>query len=490
MEKLAPEIISAVISYLTFVEPDDFLDVLSPPCPPPLAQYATISRRWQSHIEQKTFRSLVLTPRRLVQAEVHDFLSPIRLSYLRELEFNFVFPRHDVVSTHDEDWDDQAVFLRTVKQLFSFLHQIPLGKEPWVKLDLSIPVPRKFGDFSGHPHDYRQPFDAVKVAWGAICITYFDFSPDWEADLPELPMISALNVTQDSHSLVFAPRSLCLMTSKMTRLKTADFSLGDIETLDLDLRIQQRNGLANALEKLPASLTSLDLRYEREMPRDHSFQPPSLIPSNFKGDSLSLALHQFMQRDGLEDLTVAACIDSTMLWPEPESASEQPLFPTLKVMLLSPHGILPSGQWLGIKSPQRGLPPDVPLHHDNDISGQGFCRQFRDYPDYALMDRFFLNAGRCMSRMPKVESIGILFNQPLEAMASLDFYTNVPEGPCLIMAKRAEHKPSEETLEAWREAARVHKKDFWLRYVKEAQAGMYYPLEDQPLSLETDMILQ
>ncbi|KAF5025661.1 hypothetical protein F66182_2267 [Fusarium sp. NRRL 66182] len=68
-----------------------------------LPELAAVSRALQPHVEAFTFRGLTLTPPRLSWAEANGILSPTRLSYIRDLEFDFLFPAYETVSTQHED---------------------------------------------------------------------------------------------------------------------------------------------------------------------------------------------------------------------------------------------------------------------------------------------------------------------------------------------------------------------------------------------------
>ncbi|KAF7552539.1 hypothetical protein G7Z17_g4270 [Cylindrodendrum hubeiense] len=94
MEKLPPEILSAIVWHL--VESTRFIyEVLEDVPTDSLATYATISHQWQQQVEALTFRHLFLTPKIIASAEAESYLTPTRLSYLRYIQVDFFFPRDD-----------------------------------------------------------------------------------------------------------------------------------------------------------------------------------------------------------------------------------------------------------------------------------------------------------------------------------------------------------------------------------------------------------
>ncbi|RSL68400.1 hypothetical protein CEP54_002913 [Fusarium duplospermum] len=469
MEQLAPEILSSIALYLW----EDSEESLAP--------FATLSRQWQPYIEAQTFRRLFLNLTRLSEAISQNYLTPARLSYFRYLRCEFVFSRHETDSTNPDDPDDETVFVNTVTQLFTLLSKTPPCKDPLVYLCLEIPVPGVFGSSEQYASDYGDPVDYPFVTQGQVRTSYLNFPPGYAEELPELPMVYKMSTSLISRSVVFSPGSICLMASKMPRLRKVNWELSDAEKLDTALRIQQRNGkslklstnvspwlivlligLANTLQRLPMSIEMFHLTYVRELPSNHSFQPPSIIPPDSQQDPLSEALCKFTQRIGLKDFTFSGSVDHTIFWPSSESSDEEPYWPSLKSIDIYPHEVLPSGEWLTMQRPGSRLPPSIMIHLAAVIPGEGLERRFRDYPVYSLMDPFFRSMGKCAARMPKVEYCSISFSDAW--LSNLHFCTEFPEIPCLLLAGKPESEVSKETLDIWRETVKVHNKDFRLAF--------------------------
>lgn len=230
MEQLAPEILSSIALCLW----EDSEESLAP--------FATLSRQWQPYIEAQTFRRLFLNPARLSEAISQNLLTPTRLSYLRYLRCEFIFPAHETDSTYPGDPDDEAVFIKTVNQLFNILSKTPPCKDPLVHLCLEIPVPGVFGSSEQYASDYGEPVDYPFVAQGQVQTSYLDFPPGYDVELPELPMVYKMSTSLISRSVVFSPQSICLMASKMPKLRRVTWELSDAEKLETAVRIQQRNG--------------------------------------------------------------------------------------------------------------------------------------------------------------------------------------------------------------------------------------------------------
>lgn len=192
-------------------------------------------------METITFRYLRLDRIKLATTEADNYLVPVhRLACIRYIWFNFGFPSHDLeVSTNPDDYDDQLVFNRTIRQLFRILGRIPPRQKSSVGLEFTIPTPRK----------YHIPWDSTwrgrasvvdEVALGIVRTTYLELSPDWDRDILELSAISHFRVEMHSQSLVFVPSSINLIASKMVQLKKVEWWLCDEEKIDIDLRKHQR----------------------------------------------------------------------------------------------------------------------------------------------------------------------------------------------------------------------------------------------------------
>jgi hypothetical protein len=243
MDKLPVELLSRIIKHVTdecvySVNQGDWRSANS------MATYSVLNRQWQLLVEPITFKQLTLTTSCLASSITKEILTPDRLSYLRSLVVEFIFPaREGPYASIDEGGDDQTVFNRTVKDLFHLLERVPPCEHPWLLLRLQVPMPREYLVITFG--DYTLSAENGLVARGELPISYLELSPDLEDELPELPAVLHLTTGNESHSRVFSPRSICLLASKMTRLKRVDLELSDRQKLDLDRRIQQRGGKSN-----------------------------------------------------------------------------------------------------------------------------------------------------------------------------------------------------------------------------------------------------
>ncbi|KAM5380784.1 hypothetical protein ACJZ2D_003308 [Fusarium nematophilum] len=455
MDRLPPEIVSNIVDILS---QDMHMVCLDKEISPRtwLAPYASISRQWRNFVEARTWRHLSLNPATLATAEANDYFTPARLATLRFVSFNFVFPAHDLaVSTDPEDYDDQLFFNRMLGKLFGLVSRIPLREEPSVGLEIYVATPRIYQKPGATEIDALKEWDDVDR--GRIRTTYLELSPDWDTSLPEIPQVVFFRAFVSSRSLVFAPCSINLLASKMTRLTSVHWLLSDEEKVDADMRIDQRTRFAQTLDRLPKSITNFNLRYRRGAPRNQAYDPPSIVPPGEPGDMLSRAFYHFTKRDGLRDFAIVASVDSTILWlREPD---DNPHWPTLRLFHVGLRDTLPTGGWLYERDPEGTFGPpsdDEDYHPDNDVPGEEYDRSFPSRYNQAVLDEFGLAAARRASHMPGLEELFVSDDRGDLSMCIL-FIPDEAEPHCLEFGARPRlPEPSEEVLDAWREAIRVH----------------------------------
>ncbi|KAH6989114.1 hypothetical protein BKA56DRAFT_727664 [Ilyonectria sp. MPI-CAGE-AT-0026] len=445
-----------------------------------LASYATVSRLWQSIVETITFRYLVLSPTKIAAPEANRCLVPARLGHLRYIWFEFEFPAHDLdVSTNpEEDYDDQFVFTRSVRQFFGILTKIPPRPKPSVRLEFFISPPMK----------YLIPWNSVnrvaegtKVAMGEVGTTYLELDAHWDQGIPDLPAISYFRVDLHSRSLVYAPSSINLITSKMPRLKKVEWWLSDAEKVDANVRIHQRTMFAHTLDKLPQSLEAFRLEYVREPPRDRYFRAPSIVPSDAPGDILSQELYKFSQRDGLKEFFLNASVDCTILWPRLQQPNDNPHWPTLTLFHIELNDVLPTGQWIEIRDHNEYFElrsDDDDPRWSSEIPGEEHERTFPSTFDQAIMNQFALAAGRRASHMPNIKEFYVFHHG--KAPMGIGFVTRILKTPCLEFSGQGGAGPSralepnDETLNAWRDAVRVHGLEWKVDVVGDGHANLFH----------------
>lgn len=272
-----------------------------------LAPYAAVSRGWQLAFEPFTFQTLILSPKRIAQAERQGTLTRRRLGYVRNIAVPITFPlpwpwdvpivfsrvgewpppsdfdindykmieddesvddddalREDVeevneadnmdgVDDYMDDEDDlqppeergyEKLFTSIMKSLFRIIKMAPVHENGQPYIDLRLGFPV--------PREYGWCFatcieepEAERLEAGWFNPLYFDLGVNKD-DLPELPVIASCRFDLVSWSLFFTPESACKIASKMPRLAKVKMHLSDMEWRDPALRVRLREGKSMA----------------------------------------------------------------------------------------------------------------------------------------------------------------------------------------------------------------------------------------------------
>ncbi|KAJ3534430.1 hypothetical protein NM208_g7543 [Fusarium decemcellulare] len=396
MEKVPAEILFNIVSH---VYDDISSDTEESDCRITLTPLACISRRWQ-----------------------HPYLTPARLSYIRSIYFDFIFPHDHFLGL--------PVFHMVIKPVLILLAQLPYRRVPCVKFTLHMPDYPESNlswwncELRGQPDRLS---DALVVGYGRT----FDYlaPSNMVREIPDMPMVYEFTVAFETFNLVFEPCSMNQLAGKMTRLQKAEWCLSD-NKINLPDRQKLRSGkscnFADTLNLIPRSIETFSLRYLRDTPRP---RPRSIVPAGANGDVLSQALRRFTQRDGLLEAFIEGSFDETIIWPGAQPTL--PRWPTLQKLYVDFHPVLPSGECI-VKS--------VFIH---SLYGTNRIQ--------AKTDRLLLAAGQGAHHMPEMKWMGIgIDSAPVLVLNGVN-----PTCGQLQLVNSLEI--GEDVLGAWQQAMRTHR---------------------------------
>ncbi|RFN45569.1 hypothetical protein FIE12Z_10174 [Fusarium flagelliforme] len=375
-----------------------------------LASCAAVSRDWQLAFEPFTFHTLVLSPKRIVQAERQGYLTPRRLGCIRYLAVPITFPLpwpwdvpiifaqvgewpppsesdgveeqktiegdesadapdpawEDVEGSeeNDEDLDNDGymdveddmqppeergydkLFTAIIRSLFRVLKLAPVHENGQPYMDLRLGFPVPREYGWCFANGIEQP-EAERLEVGWCSPLYLDLGFNQD-ELPNLPVIASCSFDLVSWSLFFAPESVCRLASKMPRLRKIKMHLSDMEWRNPELRVGLRERFARSLPLLPESVLDFELRYSRRVPRDHSHAPASIVPPDEKHDLLSQALFNFSRRENLLRFSAKGSFDLNILGTSEKALAACNGWPKLETYDVGFLAITPSGQWLAM----------------------------------------------------------------------------------------------------------------------------------------------
>ncbi|MCJ1400409.1 hypothetical protein MMC11_003614 [Xylographa trunciseda] len=297
-----------------------------------LPLYATISKKFQYAVEYRTFNSIELDSDQLAYfAQIcfghrRTFLAtliyrPILLNYPRE-----VFADYEDIN--DEHSNNQAL-TDAVAALFEVL-------KSWEDADEIVARERSSRPMELH---LLEPRSLMDTGIPSLQLLY----PE---DLPPLSRILQFS-GHASHFRRIEPRSLVMITASLIGLKTIDWELSDEEKTHALTAQNNRFAFARSLSYLSTeSLAGFRLHFERKVPINHEFEPPSvLLPSDPATDHFSLALHALSLSHNLTEIILSGplVISASLFWPA--SSPSTPFWPNVQKVVVEFTPIAPDGSW-------------------------------------------------------------------------------------------------------------------------------------------------
>ncbi|KAF5622272.1 hypothetical protein F25303_12083 [Fusarium sp. NRRL 25303] len=415
-----------------------------------LAPFAAVSRNWQLAFEPFTFHTLVISPKRLIEAAQQGYLTERRLGYVRFIAVLIAFPlprpwdtpiifppgldirgdflraRDDAgyVSSEDEleenegdgDGDDltsvidfphprdrgyDKVFAKIMRILFNALKLAPVHENDQAYIDIrfGFPIPREFG-LSRMSSPEEMEANTLEGPW--LTTIYLGMSHDGK-ELPELPSIASCSFELVSWSLCFEPHTACI--------------------------------LANSGEDY---------------------------------DHLSQALFNFSQRENMTRFSAEGSFELTIMGPSEEALSGCPGWSKLENYEIGFLAITPAGKWLAV--PYKQVPnTDIfktkrwgpPSGRSRGYYSSFNVNEFRGPvdPDYA--HELLCAAGQAASHMPGLQrmviNVGVIGSYRVS-------YNSTQVEPCMRIIGKKLQPPTEDVLQIWRRVAHEHDHKLVLRW--------------------------
>jgi hypothetical protein len=251
------------------------------------------------------------------------------------------------------------------------------------------------------------------------------------------------------------------------------------------------------------SVQTLLIDYQRERIPDQTYNPPSITPAESNEDVLSEAVRRLAQRDGIQEITLLASVDSTIFQPSTEISC----WPTLESFTFAFCDVLPSGEW--VVTGGNPLSPEEEEYQRQEfregMADGDYCppgceieNRFKSRMKEEIMYRFLLAAAQAVCHMPRMRKLSVRhvfdpsdFEEDISrAGFSFSTVTGCNTG-LIVLGKTDVPVLSHEVLEAWRTATNVHgvvfdrcltnELDVARRYAKEF--GSEFQWDDQDVYL-------
>ncbi|RKL07111.1 hypothetical protein BFJ68_g8497 [Fusarium oxysporum] len=416
-----------------------------------LAPFAAVSHNWQLAFEPFTFHTLVISPKRLVEAAQHGYLTHRRLGYVRFIAVLIAFPL-------PRPWDTPIVFspeLDIRKDLFrargdtgdvSSEDEVEGVEEDDVDGD---------GDYItsviDFPHPRDRGYDRVFAKIIRILFNTLKLAPVHENHQPYIDIRLGFPVPREyGLSRISGPEEMEANTLEGPWLTTVYLKL------------------ASSLSILPQSIYDFDFHYSRGISRDHSHIPTSILDSEENYDNLSQALFNFSQRENTTRFSAKGSFELTIMGPSEEVLSGCLGWSKLEYYEIGFLAITPAGKWLAV--PYKDDPnTDIfktkrwgaPSGRSRGYFSSFVVNEFRGPidPDYA--HELLCAAGQAASHMPRLQRMVINVGVIGGYRAS---YNSAKVEPCMRIVGKKLQPPMEDMLRIWRRVAHEHDHKFVLRW--------------------------
>ncbi|KAI0452629.1 hypothetical protein F5B21DRAFT_332459 [Xylaria acuta] len=343
MDKISPEIFEHIISLvIRQISEGDIHEGECDTLPYALPTLATVSRKFQWAVEQRTFRSLRIETSNAELSEFERTLGPRRRSHLRHLSITLlVLPRPSKASTGDEsesesescyetDRDRQAhmeASTAPLRRVWNFLGAWDESTTNSKGINLSLSTTPSPDVPIGNGYGYR-PFT----------FSLLDLIADAES-FPTLPFIREFDF--HGHSRYWNPRAALVLTSTMPKLERAVWKLSNAQYdwgryYSIDKKY--RDNLAQSVQtiRLPSSVKkfSCHLKTPYYYP-DHSQVLPRFIEDG-ANDPVSCAIRELTKH----------CTEVSLEGPFHPSLFDPPCWQHMTRLNVKVLPCSPDGSWL------------------------------------------------------------------------------------------------------------------------------------------------
>lgn len=477
MDKLPPEILGRIISYLV---PDNGLGLPITSIAKPwkkhgsIAHFATVSKLWQRHVERLIFQGLFLSTQRLEAAG--RIITSQRLEYVRSVDLEVVLNTYDEAAAcrmenEAEKVSNDECFTRSVVMLFALLKELDKPKssshdrvlrlrayspsDPWCRHDWPSIRRTRMNGLTDNILDAR--FDR----------SYLDLLEPLKSSIN---VFSTFNVPESVERgpkyRRISPSACCRIAAKLGKLEKIVWHLSDNEKKDIALRKTLRQEFSERLADLPQSLKHVVLYYTRNPPRNHERSPASILDANDSAkDPLSLALGELCK--GLVTADIKASLEHSCLAPgkSEHDSNDGTQWPNLQTLHLTLSAVTPSGNWLFDRHPDAVEDEEPWVEADNlmddkpDAPAEEDWRlyEFRGAPKLSAIKPWFLAAAKAASIMPsltelKIESGCGITPKPYRAYCALRYFARALS---LEITSTPVLDADQELDAAWRNTARL-----------------------------------
>ncbi|KAH6969191.1 hypothetical protein DER45DRAFT_589682 [Fusarium avenaceum] len=448
-ERLPPEIVDEILE-LIWGAPLSCQD--PPKSPNVIGSLAAVSRKWKPLIERITFRELVITPERILEAVEGKYYASEGLLNTRVVLLDL--PHHFCYNGDTDDLTRQVFeshFNKTIHQIFEFLKHLPCLDRPHVQLRTGSE------EFCGK-------------ACKAYDIEFVELDANWES-LPELPMVSNFDCLSYQRACL-SPQTYCRLSSKMTRLDDVYWVMMDRLDRLHSVQVEDRSNLGRSLDLLPKSITKFYLDIF-DPPWNRSYHAREPMHTGLPSDIFSQGVRRLIQRDGIVEVYLHASIDSNMFCPTLESQEDLIHCPTLERLEIN---FINNYRYKKLMVNADDLSRPLDTYFIQDIEGRDLSissgengrgtrragrRKRKQKSRQKTINRFHLAAARSVSHMPKI--VYFSCRSPGKYFGGFTFSKQLddPYEGLMVYEDLDTFRLSEAAWDAWEKTSEIHDIEFY-----------------------------
>ncbi|KAL4933949.1 uncharacterized protein BDV17DRAFT_298135 [Aspergillus undulatus] len=333
MESLSQEILELIIPHLFEIPP---IEDPMPWDPEPVlnvAQYAPISRKWQSAVERYTMADIKKYSTELDKFR-QVFSSPRRRNCLRKLHYEIDLPtysknRFSCLERRRESKANNEAFRRGVRDFFDVISS---WKTQGVELILAASSPM---DVGRRPEELESGLSSERWAFEDNYLTLDEAA----SLLKSVTSVEALKIPNGARSL--HPSAIGKIIASLPGLERLTLELNAPKAKRVEMQDEHRLCLANALESPSLNkLRTLNIYIEQGIPRNHNFKNRPDDPNYPDGDVLNAAIRKLAENTHLTNLNL------TGDWlVSPALFNGQKQFPYLERVHIQGAPITYDGRW-------------------------------------------------------------------------------------------------------------------------------------------------
>ncbi|EFE40915.1 hypothetical protein TRV_04380 [Trichophyton verrucosum HKI 0517] len=388
--------------------------------------FAAISKRWQRAIERFPFKSFKLN-----NTQLSTFASLFqgaarahRKALVRKIDLTIELPPYDGDDCHQHEELNNQIFSTAIHDLFQVLETFNEDEAVKANFTRGVGIEIRLSSIES-PKDEDIPYADKEYKFQGTFIKLLN--PE---RLPTLECVTSFYPIAWMWSRRIDPVAGIQMASKLKNLNRCityyrdswECTEGGTKGVKEKTLIDNRHDFSLALSNYTQSVKDLSLRSDSWsgcMP-DEAMPPPKFISFTSSTDTFSLAIHEFIQRANVSDISICGLLpySSDILWPYKDvKDAPKPLWPNLTSLCISVSAHTPDGDWYFKGDP--ALASDSEFMGPNDrkyindyfrVSDQP-VNMFRSIPVPERIDPFLKAMALVIRHAPSLESLHLCFGE-------------------------------------------------------------------------------